>query len=267
MRKQFSVISALVFIFGTLAFGQSIDINRPTPITSNVLTGTVKGNDTNYYSLRAKKGTLLIVRATATSLGEGVEGSISFQGRDYGSGAPNCCSTGAYLAFAVDSGKRVSKKFETSFTVLTNDSFLMTFGFAVAETSPMTFRITFEGLEVENTVVPILPTITRPSTGDMTEWFLDTTWCSSPNSTLYSADFNGDNRTDLMCREPNRISIDYADADGQFGGTDWSRDSNWCTHPNSKLSLGDFNGDNRTDLLCKDPKRLWVSYADANGQF
>ncbi len=264
MRKQFSVISALVFIFGTLAFGQSIDINRPTPITSNVLVSTVKGNDSHFYSLRAKKGTLLIVRATATSLVEAGMASIGFYSKDRG--IP-CCSPDGYLAFHIDNGKRVSKKFETSFTVLTNDTFIMEIGFAVAETSPMTFRITFEGLEVENTVVPILPTVTRPSTGDMTEWFLDTTWCSSPNSTLYSADFNGDNRTDLMCREPNRISIDYADADGQFGGTDWSRDSNWCTHPNSKLSLGDFNGDNRTDLLCKDPKRLWISYADANGQF
>jgi FG-GAP-like repeat len=264
MRKQFLVISALVFIFGTTVFGQSIDINRPTPIASNVLAGTVKGNDTNYYSLRAKKGTLLIVRATATSLGEGVQGSIAFHHKD---GGIDCCSPAGYLAFAVDSGKTVSKKFETSFTVLTNDSFIMDFNFAVPESSPMTFRITFEGLEVENTPVPVLPTVTRPSSGDMTEWFLDTTWCSSPNSTLYSADFNGDNRTDLMCREPNRISIDYADADGQFSGTDWSRESNWCTHPNSKLSLGDFNGDNRTDLLCKDPKRLWISYADANGQF
>jgi hypothetical protein len=264
MRKQILAISALVFIFGTLAFGQSIDVNRPTPITGNVLVGTVKGNDTNYYSLRAKKGTLLIVRATATSLGEGVQGSIAFHHKD---GGIDCCSPAGYLAFAVDSGKRVSKKFETSFTVLTNDSFIMDFNFAVPESSPMTFRITFEGLDVENSVVPVLPTVIRPSSGDMTEWFLDTTWCSSPNSTLYSADFNGDNRTDLMCREPNRISIDYADADGQFGGTDWSRESNWCTHPNSKLSLGDFNGDNRTDLLCKDPKRLWISYADANGQF
>jgi hypothetical protein len=253
MKQQLLSISALVFIFGIFAFGQSIDINRPTPITSNVLVGTVKGNDTHYYSLRAKKGTLLIVKAAATSLIEAGQGSFSFHSKEGGSA---CCSPDGYLFIGIDNGKRVSKKFETSFTVLTNDSFIMEFGFAVAESSPMTFTMTFEGLDVENTSVPIL-----------TEWFLDTTWFSSPNSTLYSADFNGDNRTDLMCREPNRILIDYADANGHFGGTDWSRDSNWCTHSNSKFSLGDFNGDNRTDFLCKDPKRLWISFADANGQF
>jgi hypothetical protein len=143
MRKQFLAISALVFIFGTMAFGQSIDINRPTPITSNVLEGTVKGRGGwHYYSLRAKKGTLMIVRATPTSGSGSI--SIAFQGRDYGSGAPNCCTTGAYLSFA---GEKEFRKVETSFTVLTNDSFLMLFNFDVPPSSPMSFKITFEGLE------------------------------------------------------------------------------------------------------------------------
>ena len=151
MRKQFLVILVSVFIFGTFAFGQSIDVNRPTPITSNVLEGTVKERGgLHYYSLRAKKGTLLIVRATATKSGD-LEGSgeisIGFQGRDYGSGAPNCCTIGNYLSFGVGSNETVSKKVETSFTVLTNDSFLMTFGFDVIPSSPISFRITFEGLE------------------------------------------------------------------------------------------------------------------------
>jgi hypothetical protein len=140
MRKQFLVISAVVFMFGTFVFGQSIDINRPTPITSNVLEGTVKGSGWHYYSLRAKKGTVLIVRAISTSGSGSI--SIAFQGRDYGSGAPNCCSIGAYLSFAGD-----SRKVETSFTVLTNDSFLMAFNFDVPDSLAMSFKISFEGLE------------------------------------------------------------------------------------------------------------------------
>jgi hypothetical protein len=145
MRKQFLVISALVIIFGTLAFGQSIDVNRPTPIRGNVLEGTVNSSDTQYYSLRAKKGTVLIVRATATTSGdEGVNASIAFHHKD---GGISCCSPVGYLAFHIDSGKSVSKKFETSFTVLTNDSFLMTFGFNASPSTPMSFKITFEDLE------------------------------------------------------------------------------------------------------------------------
>ncbi|MCB9100612.1 MAG: hypothetical protein H6632_13805 [Anaerolineales bacterium] len=36
-------------------------------------------------------------------------------------------------------------------------------------------------------------------------------------ATLRLADFNGDSRTDLFCRDSNRLWLDYADANGRFG--------------------------------------------------
>jgi tRNA pseudouridine-54 N-methylase len=101
-----------------------------------------------------------------------------------------------------------------------------------------------------------------------TDWFLDSRWCTHSDATLSLADFNGDGRTDLLCRDPRRVSIDYADANGHFADqNDWFLDSRWCTHSDATLSLADFNGDGRTDFLCRDPRRLSIDYADANGHF
>jgi hypothetical protein len=101
-----------------------------------------------------------------------------------------------------------------------------------------------------------------------TDWSLDTNWCTHKGSTLYVADFNGDGRADLLCRDPNRLWIDYADKSGKFTGKpDWFLDTNWCTHKGSTLYIADFNGDKRADLLCRDPGRLWINYANTSGQF
>lgn len=97
---------------------------------------------------------------------------------------------------------------------------------------------------------------------------LTTAWCTHAGAVLYTGDFNGDGATDLLCRDPRRFWIDYADGTGRLSGTtDWFVDSVWCTHANSKLWLGDLNGDGRTDLLCKDPSAAWYDFADAEGHF
>jgi hypothetical protein len=146
MRKQFLVISALVFIFGTLAFGQSIDVNRPTPITGNILEGTVKGGGTHYYSLRARQGSLVIVRVDLSSpglFGGEVAFSLDFRGKAGTDGGQTaCCKGGDYLPLSAP-----TKKLETSFTVVTNNSFLMMLNFGTTDRSPLTYKITFEGLE------------------------------------------------------------------------------------------------------------------------
>lgn len=100
-----------------------------------------------------------------------------------------------------------------------------------------------------------------------TDWYLDTTWCTQSGTQLFLGDFNGDGRTDLLCRDPSRVSLDYADTAGRFATTDWSLATNWCTHAGAQVQLGDFNGDGRMDLMCRDPQRLWFDYADASGRF
>src|SRR5262245_27161875 len=62
--------------------------------------------------------------------------------------------------------------------------------------------------------------------------------------------------------------IDYADASGQFNGTDWERNATWCNHAGAQLFLADFNGDGRDDMLCHDTAgNKWIDFADGYGQF
>lgn len=51
-------------------------------------------------------------------------------------------------------------------------------------------------------------------------------------------------------------------------GRNWYRAMGWCTHRGSELHLGDFNGDNRMDMLCHDGSgNKWIAFADRNGAF
>ena len=85
------------------------------------------------------------------------------------------------------------------------------------------------------------------------------------------ADFNGDGRDDLLCHntETGAKYIDYPNAFGRLGGSDFSRASNWCHENSQRLFKGDFNGDGRTDLLCVDimSGQKWIDYADGSGGF
>lgn len=114
---------------------------------------------------------------------------------------------------------------------------------------------------------------------DRTSFFLDThrPWCTEPGSKIGVADFNADGRDDLFCHGRGQFSILYATPDGRFQdalttGTVVRRSqlnrvvaSTWCTHAGAVLHVGDFNGDGRADLLCKDPGRIWVNLTDRNG--
>lgn len=103
------------------------------------------------------------------------------------------------------------------------------------------------------------------------DWSRAANWCSHATGRLFVGDFNGDGRDDMLCHDvaDGRKWIDFADASGQFNGTDWSRSSNWCNHDTAELHIGDFNGDGRADMLCHDTAtgEKWIDFADVNGKF
>jgi hypothetical protein len=94
-------------------------------------------------------------------------------------------------------------------------------------------------------------------------------WCAHAGSVRLSGDFNGDGRDDLLCHDDlGRKWVDYADGNGQLWGTDWEFASGWCGHAGSRILIGDYNGDNRDDLLCHDSNgNRWVDFADGLGRF
>ncbi|WP_437313014.1 FG-GAP-like repeat-containing protein [Sorangium sp. So ce385] len=95
------------------------------------------------------------------------------------------------------------------------------------------------------------------------------TYCASSDSELYVGDFNNDDRSDIACRRPSvtGFQVLFGQTDGTYSGGWLRNDAVFCTHANAQLYTGDFNGDGRTDLLCKDPGRIWIDYAAADGTF
>lgn len=102
-----------------------------------------------------------------------------------------------------------------------------------------------------------------------TDWQNNVAWCNGAADSLLVGDFNGDGRDDLLCHNTvtGKKSIDFADANGQFTGTDWFRDANWCNGATDWLYVGKFNDDAKADLLCLNRATgiFTIDYADANG--
>jgi hypothetical protein len=104
------------------------------------------------------------------------------------------------------------------------------------------------------------------------DWTRAGGWCNgSDTRTIVVGDFNGDGRDDLLCHDADLGSqhIDFADALGQFAGSNWSANSTWCTSNGSRLFVGDANGDNRDDLICHNVSSglKYIDYASASGTF
>ena len=82
-------------------------------------------------------------------------------------------------------------------------------------------------------------------------------WCSHSGSTFGTGDFNGDGRTDVYCKDPivngsaGNTWIAVSTGSGFVDGSVWL--GGWCSHSGASFGTGDFNGDGKTDIYCKDP--------------
>jgi len=96
-------------------------------------------------------------------------------------------------------------------------------------------------------------------------------WCSHKGASLYVEDFNGDGRDDMLCHDgAGNKWIAYANVEGNFdAGTGWQTGMNWCSHSHGQFFVGDFDGDNHSDMLCHDTKSgyKWIAYASLSGKF
>ena len=81
----------------------------------------------------------------------------------------------------------------------------------------------------------------------------DIAFCIGDSNKLHLGDFNGDNRTDLLCHNNTngRRIILLATQEGNFSGTPRAM-QNWCRF-NKLLLIGDFNGNGRDDMMCHAP--------------
>ena len=78
-------------------------------------------------------------------------------------------------------------------------------------------------------------------------------WCRAVDGELHLGDFDGDGRTDLLCRRGATLEIDRATPEGGFDLVVVAGDSianDWCTDVTATVVSGDFDGDRRTDLAC-----------------
>ena len=100
----------------------------------------------------------------------------------------------------------------------------------------------------------------------------DKDWCFGAGRTLHVGDFDGNERDDLLCHNSRsgRVRIDHANRAGHFFGTNASSvESEWCRNPLDRLYVGNFDADNRADLLCHNQTQGWRSlrYANSRGDF
>ena len=93
-------------------------------------------------------------------------------------------------------------------------------------------------------------------------------FCTKSHQRALKGDFNGDGHVDILCHDSKTgwKWISYG-SNGVYSGIGWERAMSWCWHRGSSLYVGDFNGDNRTDILCHDGRRVWISYANNAGAF
>ena len=88
---------------------------------------------------------------------------------------------------------------------------------------------------------------------------------------VHLGDFNGDGRQDALCHDTKNGHkwIKLADEAGHYKTAGWQKAMGFCFGKNEQLHIGDFNGDNRADMLCHDWKtgRNQIALANQDGHF
>jgi hypothetical protein len=224
MTKRLSMLLAVVLTTGTSALGQSTDEKSPTPITSNVLTGTVRGSGTYVYSLKSKRGQTVRVRAELTLAGDGSQGfSLDFRGKAGGTGGQTtCCEGETYMSLSAD------PTLNTSFQVTTDEYFLLFLNFS-APGRALPYRITFDGLNLDaepqssalgarTASAQVLPDKARALLDEEYQgWELSPGDPPCPRETTLADDFDGDGKEDyaVMLKLKRTVSIVVLLADGE----------------------------------------------------
>jgi hypothetical protein len=105
------------------------------------------------------------------------------------------------------------------------------------------------------------------------QWSASNNLCNFPEGYELIGDFNGDLRDDILCMNVLTAAktIEYS-SNGTFTGAAanrWATTWPWCRSEGQRLSIGDFDGDLRDDLLCHDTYDgdKWIDLADDAGHF
>lgn len=103
------------------------------------------------------------------------------------------------------------------------------------------------------------------------EWTLaNRNFCLGAGDKMVVGNFDHLGGSDIACAAANgTLSVDYANATGQFLGADWSLvGRNFCTASTDVLLAGNFDGTNGDDLLCNSVNgTMSVDLGNANGEF
>ena len=94
--------------------------------------------------------------------------------------------------------------------------------------------------------------------------------CSEARSSIHIADFNGDGRDDILCHyNYGNIKINFADFEGNFKPYSWwTAQYNFCYRDDEFFFVGDFDGDNHSDMFChKFLDHQKIAYATSTGVF
>ncbi len=145
LKISFAVVFGLIISSGYCVVAQSTQENSPVRLASRVMSGRISGNQTYYYSLRAKRGNVVTVRAKVAWF-NGTSFSLDFRGmQGTDGGQKQCCDGDSYLF--LDHGSRGVKELKKSFTVISDQTFLMAFTF---NTPNMIYTFTFDGIELDD---------------------------------------------------------------------------------------------------------------------
>jgi V8-like Glu-specific endopeptidase len=100
-------------------------------------------------------------------------------------------------------------------------------------------------------------------------WSASINWCKQAGARLVQGDVNLDRRKDLICQDATGyVSWVLASSTGRYSSSSFGQTINFCKSASAKLLVGDFNGDRREDLLCREASGLQsVSLANSSGKF